>query len=130
MISFPSSDPLFFKLEIVKIQDIFKHKMTKFIYKCLNENTPINFHHWFVLTTQVHNYNTRSKYINGDQTIHTKNLFIPNARTSHYGLKKIKVHGPKIWNSLPPSIRIKPTLGQFNTEIKKYLLKNYVQSNE
>ena len=56
--SFPSSDPLFFKLEIFKIQDIFKIKISKFIYKCLDKNIPINFHNWFTLTTQIHNCNT------------------------------------------------------------------------
>ena len=59
-----------------------------FIYKCLNKNTPINFHNWFLYTTQIHNYNTRSGYIDTNQLISTKNLFIPTARTSHYGLKK------------------------------------------
>ena len=51
--SFLSSNPLFLKLEILKIQDLF-------IYKCLNKNTPINFRDWFLLTSQIHNYNTRS----------------------------------------------------------------------
>ena len=30
--SFPSSDPIFFKLEIINIQDIFKIKISLFIY--------------------------------------------------------------------------------------------------
>ena len=75
--SFPSSDLLFFKLEIFKIQDIFKIKINKFIYKCFDKNIPINFHNWFTLTTQIHNYNSRSKFIIRDQLINTKNL-------SHY----------------------------------------------
>ena len=50
--SFPSSDPIFFKLEIFKIQDIIKIKISKFIYKCLDKNIPINFRNWFTLTTQ------------------------------------------------------------------------------
>ena len=49
--SFPSSDPLFYKLEILKIQDIFKVKIGKFIYRCLNKNITTNFHNWFILTT-------------------------------------------------------------------------------
>ena len=39
--SFPSSDPLFFKLEIFKIQDIFKIKISLFI----NVLTKTYFHH-------------------------------------------------------------------------------------
>ena len=37
--SFLSSNPLFLKLEILKIQDLFKVKIGKFIYKCLHKNT-------------------------------------------------------------------------------------------
>ena len=68
--SFLSSNPLFLKLEILKIQDLFKVKIGKFIYKC-----------------QIHNYNTGSGYTDTDKLLSTKNLFIPTARTSHYGLK-------------------------------------------
>ena len=75
--SFLSSNPLFLKLEILKIQDLFKVKIGKFIYKCLNKNTPINFRDWFLLTSQIHNYNTRSGYTNTDQLLSTKNIFIP-----------------------------------------------------
>ena len=77
--SFPSSDPLFFKLEILKIQDIFLVRIGKFIYKCLNKKNPINFHDWFILTTEIHNHHIRSKFMNSDQLINTKNLFIPTA---------------------------------------------------
>ena len=118
--SFPSSNPLFFKLEILKIQDLFKVKINMFIYKCLNKNTPINFHNWFLCTTQIHNYNTRSGYIDTNQLIITKNLFIPAARTSHYILKKIKVHGPKIWNELPPDIRVITSFGLFKVNLNRH----------
>ena len=104
--SFPSSDPFFFKLEILKIQYLFKLKIAKFIYKCLNKNTPINVQNWFTLATQTHNYNNRSKFIVSDQLVNTKHLFIPIAQTLHYGLKQIKVQGAKIWNDLPPYTRI------------------------
>ena len=70
--SFLSSNPLFLKLEILKIQDLFKVKIGKFIYKCLNKNTHINFRDWFLLTSQIHNYNTRSGYTDTDQLLSTK----------------------------------------------------------
>ena len=34
-----------------------------------------------------------------------KNLFIPSARTTNYGLKQLRVNGPRIWNSLPTFIK-------------------------
>ena len=76
--SFPSSNPLFFKLEIFKIQDLFKVKIDKFIYKCLNNNTPINFPNWFLHKTQIHNYNTRSGYI--DKSINNYKKLIYSCR--------------------------------------------------
>ena len=123
--SFLSSNPLFLKLETLKIQDLLKVKIGKFIYKCLNKNTPINFLDWFLLTSQIHNYNTRSGYTDTDQLLSTKNLFIPTARTSHYGLKKIKVLGPKIWNSLPPEIRVITSFGLFKVKLNRHMVQNY-----
>ena len=123
--SFSSSNPLFLELEILKIQDLFKVKINKFIYRCLKKNTPINFHNWFIYTNLIHNYNTRSGYIDSNQLISTKNLFIPIARTSHYGLKKIKVHGPKIWNELPPDVRVITTFSLFKVNLNRHMVKNY-----
>ena len=89
--SFPPSTPLFFKEKLLKVQDIFKIRIAKFIYTSLNKTSPANFHLWFKLTIQVHNHNTRSQYIDIENYILTNNLFIPIARTSHYSLKLIKV---------------------------------------
>ena len=82
---------------------------------------PIKFH-WFTLTTQIHNYNTRSKFIIRDQLINTKNLFI---HTANYGLKKIKIQGAKIWNELPSDIRVITSFGLFNLRLKRYMVYNY-----
>ena len=118
--SFLSSNPLFLKLEILKIQDLFKVKIGKFIYKCLNKNTPINFRDWFLLTRQIHNYNTRSGYTDTDQLLSTKNLFIPTARTSHYlGSRS------KIWNSLPPEVRVITSFGLFKVKLNRHMVQNY-----
>ena len=87
------SNPIFFKLQILKVVDVYKYQLIKFIFKCLNQLTPLQFHNWFVLTYQVHLYQTRVSY--------RRNLFIPSVRTSNYGLKQLR---PKIWNELPSLI--------------------------
>ena len=99
--------------------------ISKFIFKCLNKTNPANFHYWYKLTSEVHNHNTRSKSIDIDNSITTRTLFIPIARTSHYGLKLLKVQGPKIWNNLPPLLRINDSLNSFIKELKKILLNAY-----
>ena len=53
---------------------------------------------------------------------YTNNLFIPTARTSHYGLILIKVQGPKIWNEIPPTIRNSIAS---NIKYKQILLQSY-----
>ena len=66
--SLTPSEPLFFKLNILKINDIFKLMILKFIFNCLNKTNPVNFNYWYKLTLQVHNYNTRNKFIDIDNT--------------------------------------------------------------
>ena len=99
--------------------------MSKFIFKCLNNLAPVNFHSWYHLTSVLNRYNTRSKFANFDNSIITKTLFVPIARTSNYGLKLLKVLGPKIWNSLPPLLRINDSLNNFNKKLKDILINNY-----
>ena len=99
--------------------------ISKFIYNCLNKSNPINFHFWYKTTSQVHNHNTRSKSIDIDNSITTRTLFTPIARTTHYGLKSLKVQGPKIWNKLPPSLRTKDNINSFIKEYKKLLINEY-----
>ena len=124
--SFIPSDPLFFKMEILKVYDIFKIRIAKFIFKSLDKSTPSNFHSWFNLTKDIHNHNTRSKYIDIDKSIKTRNLFVPSARTTHYGLKLTKVLGSKLWNNLPSLLRVDNlTLSIFINKIKKHLIELY-----
>ena len=124
--SFHSSDPLFHRLKIHKVQDVFILRIAKFIFNCLRKITPVNFHCWFNLTTQFHSHNTRSKYVDIDKLIPTRTLFVPIARTTYYGLKLTKVQGPKIWNNLPASLRIENlAFATFITKLKKNLLDIY-----
>ena len=123
--SFFSSDPLFYIMEIHKIQDIFKIMIAKFIFNCLNEKNPVNFHSWYILTTQMHRHNTRSKFIDIQNHTLTRTLFVPTARTSKYGLKLLKVQGPKIWNRIPPVLRISTSIIGFIKNYKKNLLNSY-----
>ena len=57
-----STNLMFYKLEILKIKDIFTLQIAKFIYKSLSVDTPENFHEWFKLNWDSHTYNTRSNY--------------------------------------------------------------------
>ena len=100
----PASSPLFVKLGLLKLNDIIL-QVSMFIHKCLYLRTSDNFNEWFILNHSKHNYLTRYNYNNPSNKVATNSLFIPLVRTTNYGLKKLKVKGPKIWNSLPIVIR-------------------------
>ena len=112
-------------MEMLKIHDIFKLMISKFIFNCLNEKNPINFHSWYKLTTLSNNHNTRSKFVDIENDVTTRTLNIPSVRTTHCGLKLLKVQGSKIWNKLPPSLRIFESLNSFIREYKKDLINTY-----
>ena len=120
------SDPLFYKLEILKVHNVFKLQVSKFIFNCLQLNTPTIFHNWFRLNFTIHNYNTRSTIFDIDNEINSNNLFILSTRTTHYGLKLLRVSGPKIWNLIPNHIRSNQSVCSFKRNLKNHLIAQYV----
>ena len=117
---FPSA-PLFKELELLKVKEIFILQIAKFIHKCINVDINSNIDHWFKFNYEAHAHLKRSNY-SYSTLDNTNNLFISFGRTTNYGLKLIKVSGPKMWNSLPLDIRIKKSLSNFKSSLKKYLL--------
>ena len=117
---------IFFRIHyiILKIKDIFTLQISKFIHKCINYNIIGNFRHRFKDNKDVHSYLTRTNY-NKDSQESTNKLTIPFGRTTHCGLKQIKVNGPRIWNSLPLAIRNTNSLLKFKNSIKNNLLETY-----
>ena len=118
------TDPLFHELEIMKMNNVFKLQVAKFIFNCMHLNTSI-FHNWFTLNHMVHNYNTRSTFFDIDNAFKSNNLFVVNARTTH-GFKLLKVSGPKLWNLIPCQIRSLQSWNSFKWYFKKYLIAQYV----
>ena len=115
---------MFLKFEILKVNDILH--LSKFIYKCLIQETPVNLHDWFKLNCDSHSYNTKSNVSDINNITKSNNLFIRSARTSFYGLRLIKVEGPKLWNALPKSIRSITSIKPFITNLKNYMVKKYI----
>ena len=67
----------------------------------------------------------RTKFVNIENSVETRTLFVSTARTSNYGLKLLKVMGPRIWNSLPSLLRINESLNSFIEKLKIILINNY-----
>ena len=121
--AYPASEPIFKELKILKLKDIHKLFICKFVYKWTQGQLPSNFNHWFMYTSQVHQHFTRRNYTDG---IDNKLLYIPFGRTTNYGCKKLKVLAPVLWNIIPLEIKLKPTVQQFTNNFKKYVLDSYL----
>ena len=111
----PSSSPLFLELKILKLYDIFKLSTLLFVYDCLNELNPTQFHSYYMFP-----YMTRNTAVN-----RSGNLELPQPRTSTYGLKAIKFTGTKLWNDLTQNERTAVSKNVFKMNMKKRLIMNY-----
>ena len=103
------SQPLFKELEILTIFQLFKVETAKFVFDCLNGSNPSQFHDYFcypIIARNTANNRNRS-------------LFIPQARTTRYGLKSIKNNGARIWNAIPLSIRSSVSKKSFTKSLKE-----------
>ena len=108
--------PLFSNLGLLKISEIYKLQISKFIYDCLHNYAPQQFTLWYHRGSDLHDHETRT---NND-------LFIPYGRTTHYGLKSIKIQGSKIWNEIPLNIREINSRNLFNKKLKLKYISDYV----
>ena len=103
--------PLFLKLNILTLYDIFKLQISKFVFDCVNCNGPVQFHNYFSFVPSHHN------------TAASRNhqLRIPFGRTTAYGIKCIKNIGGCIWNMIPLNIRINFSKKYFSKALCKHL---------
>ena len=56
----PSSSPLYKEHEILKLDDIYKLSIAKFVYQTLCDDSPDIFTNWFRYTQEVHSHATKS----------------------------------------------------------------------
>ena len=114
----PHSQALFYELKLLKIKDIFKLQISKFIHDCIHFTPSSQFASWFLYIENIHGHDTRRK----------RNLFSPYARTTHYGLKYVKVEGVKIWNNIPENISKMENRKVFCKSLKESLIMAYLNS--
>ena len=120
--------PLFKELKILKLKDIYELRIIQFLYDSINGISPIQFKSWFTLSANLHSHATRTNSTNledNSELTETNNLFIPYVRTTYYGLKSIKVTGPKIWNNIPHNIKNIESRNVFIRTLKRHLLLQY-----
>ena len=102
-------DPLFARLAILKIDDLFAHQVRIFSYKLSRNMLPSGVSSLF--DRVEHKYGTRGA---------SSNLYV--ARSD---IRSIRNIAPKYWNSLPSKLKVSPSLGSFKDASKRSLLAPY-----
>ena len=106
--------PIFNDFKLLKLSEIFELRLLTFVFDSINKTSPSCFHDFFLLSSSVHQYSTRQAS-QGD-------LYMFKQNSLRYGLKSIRYHGAKLWNTLPLELRNAPTKIMFKTKLKIYLL--------
>eukprot|EP00732_Lithocolla_globosa_P000859 Lithocolla_globosa_v1_NODE_337_length_4409_cov_50.992421.p1 type:complete len:855 gc:universal NODE_337_length_4409_cov_50.992421:3132-568(-) len=107
--------PLFKKLQIMNIFDLFKYRIAILAYKYINSDTKIRLKKVSFVKNQ-HNYNTKS-------SIHGK-IFMVHYRTKTYGKQTISNKITNSWNSLPSTLTTLKSFNSFKYGLREFILLN------
>ena len=111
-------DPLFKSLKILKLEDILKVQVLKFMFDFCNNLLPTSLHFLFNYSCPNRRYNTRN----------TDVFKLPNYNLINFGKNSVKYTGPNIWNYFSksvPSFQFVTTLSQFKNILKSHFLSFY-----
>ena len=107
--------PCFHRLKILKIKDVAKLEIAKFVHQSVNHSLPMYFQFYFHKVSMTHKRCTRSSS--------SDKLSIPLYLTNR-AQRSIKYQGSKTWNSIPPVIRCLK-LKKFSQKYRVQLLTSY-----
>ena len=99
------------KLKVLNVGQLRDYQAGIFSYQCWNCISPEVFHGFYRENKSLHSYSTR----NAD------NLVTEYRSGTRAGFS-VRYIGPKVWNSLPVSIRAEEHLGLFKRKMKNFLL--------
>ena len=105
--------PLFEKMKMLKMKDIYKIEIAKIMYRVMTSSYLTEEIQFKEITNQ---YNTRLSK--------NKNFVIPRVRTQ-LGKKSLSVTGPRIWQEVPIEIKMKSNT-IFKRLYKSFLISKYV----
>ena len=106
---------LYKKLNFLKIKDVYKLELAKFMHKLFSNKLPEMFQNSFTKIGNIHNYETRNNI--------TANYFLPRV-SKKTGHKKLQYRGVKLWNEIDVNLKKLP-LHTFNKQYKNALLSTY-----
>ena len=115
--SLSHTPPLFQKLNILNIFDIFKVQIGKLVYESLNCIGPMKKIIKFTRASEVHTHNTRYSS--------DGNHYNQYARTTRYGPRSLQIEGGKLWSTIPITIKNSNSKKAFIRLLKKYFVTKY-----
>ena len=108
------TEPLFYRSNILKLEDIYKFELSKFMFDCINSLLPTRLLDYFTRNANVHTHHTRQSHI-----LHV---------TPTYGSiseKSVTHMGPKIWSEIPQIFRLHTNKDRFIKLLKMDYISNY-----
>ena len=108
------TDPLFSKLKLLKLDDLYKHHLGIFMYKAANNKLPDSMSSMLTRIQNIHKHNLRNQ----------NSYYIQNIRTNSRKCT-INYSGPVFWNALPSKLKQLVSINQFKNKLKELLLSKY-----
>lgn len=112
--------PILFSLKWLPVKFRIEYKLLLFVFKSLNGLAPK------YLETIVNRYSSVRPLRSSDQLL----LVVPRSKLKLRGDRAFSVAGPRLWNSLPLSIRSAQTISSFKSLLKAYLFNMAFKSSD
>ena len=108
------TEPLFIRNKILKLDDLYKFELSKFMFDCINGLLPTPILEYFTTNATIHAHHTRQRNIP-----HVTQTF---GTTSE---RAVMHKGPKIWTEIPQTIRLHQNKNIFSRLLKNDYITKY-----
>ena len=108
------STPIYRRLQVLKINNLYKLETAKFMHQFSDKSLPASFEKYFIRITFVHCHSTRTS-----EQSERNDYFLPHFSTCRLQ-RSIRFSGVKIWNSIPCKFK--------NLSFKKFISEYKLQS--
>ena len=105
------SKPLFFRLYILPIYELYKYNLAVYMFRIINNLILPLTHHQFIFNSSIHHHNTRSK-----SKIHTR-----YCRTA-MRQNTFAFQGPRLWREMPSYLITATSLPTFKKIAKSFFV--------
>ena len=110
------TNELHYTSKILKVEDIRKVNILKFVYEAINKISIKVFHNYYIFQRDIHNRNSRQNY----------RIYLNRVNTK-YGENTIQYKGAVLWNDLKLNTQKCSSIYIFKKAIKQLYLDKYKQ---